>query len=380
MRVVLLPSNLDGSGQYRMLLPARELRDQLGWETVWAPHGKGVDAAGHVHLTYGAKTRAGTDVGVAEVLLAWEFDVLLMQQRSEPGWGDVIRGLRAQGKRVLVDSDDAWFQLPRWNPGWQKRPGDVAAMIEQVSAADGLSVATPALAAMYEQFQPNVRVIRNRLDWRMWEDVQPVYEQDRRRVRVGWMGDARWRAGDIDVLGPWLGPWLEAHPEVEFCVAGDTTGLTHDHLGVPHGQRVSTAAVEFHSMELADITATFDIGLVPLKVDDPRSRLLNECKSHLKGMEYAACGIPCVASDTESYRWWVDRYRGHALLADSPERWVASLERMLGEWRYAGLMARQAAQLNTLQQHIGEREAWIAGSHLDLEPPRSRAPVAAGVG
>jgi len=249
-------------------------------------------------------------------------------------------------------------------------------MRRQLEAADGLSVATPALAELYSKHSHNVRVIRNYLDWRMWEDVTPVYDQERRRVRVGWMGEVLWRQGDLGVLRGFLGAWLGRHPEVEFVACGDPR--VHDLVGVPDGQRVTTGRTEFHRFDLADITATFDIGLVPLKVDDPASALLNECKSHLKGMEYAACGIPCIATPTESYRHWV-REGANGFLASTEAEWVNCLEWMLVNWRHMGARARAKAGANTLQGHLPEWEDWIAGSRHHPKPPRQRAAARAGV-
>lgn len=320
---MFLPSHLDGDGFYRLLFPARELRRQYGWECHPAPFVTR-QAAGRLDVLYGVWEDGRLKVPVTEWLVRSEFDVLVMQQREEPFWPRVIGELRAQGKRVLVDSDDAWFGLPRWNPGSRKTGEAVRAMSAQLRACDGLSVATPALVGMYAPFQENVRVIRNRLDWRMWADVTPAYEQDWRRIRVGWMGDSRWRAGDLRVLQGVIGPWLERNPDVQFVAAGDPK--VFDCLGVPETQRVSVAATDFYRLDLADITATFDIGLVPLDLRE--GRVLNDCKSHLKGMEYNAAGIPFVASPSESYRWFDDR-GGFVWLAKTPRQWHERLDELV---------------------------------------------------
>lgn len=380
--MVLLPSNIDGSGCYRNLLPGRELRLQRGWDAHMAPHS--VSESGRSRLlTYG-----DGQGGIDRWLENQDFDCLLWGQRGEP-WTQALAGrLRAQGKRVLVDSDDAWWGLPDWNPGSKRPKGEIGNMRRQLQAADGLSVATPALAELYKPYNGNVKVIRNYLDWRMWEDVTPAYEIERRRVRIGWMGETRWRQGDMSVLRPWLGDWLRKHPEVEFVAAGDPR--VHDLLDVPHGQRVTTGRVEFYNFDLADITATFDIGLVPLALDTPEARRLNECKSHLKGLEYAACGIPCIATPTESYRWWVSRgFSGFlaqvrpAYLASTEAQWVEALDALVeNDWhrRRMGEFARDLAKENTLQKHIGEWEDWIAGSRPHPVPPRTRDTVAGSVG
>lgn len=363
MRLVLLPSHFDGDGFYRLLFPAHELRRQHGFEVAVGPHVVERTSPLNLVVHYGHWLSDGREARLARSIFDWllaaEFDVLLMQQRMEPEWADFYPRLQAQGKRVLVDSDDAWIGLPSWNPGSRKKAGEVGAMLRQIRAADGLSVATPALADMYREYQPNVRVLRNRLDWAMWADVVPAYEVDRRRVRVGWMGDTKWRAGDLRVLRGVIGPWLERHPEVEFVAAGDPRA--HDLLGVPVRQRVSVGKVAFANGDLADITATFDIGLVPLATD-PKARVLNECKSHLKGAEYNACGIPYVATPTESYRWYT-REGSNGFLASTPSQWKAHLTALLdgGLRRRMGWEARELARRNTIVEGADEWREWVSG-------------------
>lgn len=375
MRIVCLPSHFDGDGFYRLLLPAKELVRQHGWEMRVGPHVIQRTTPLNMIVHYGMWEINGTEASMRMTVYDWlrraQFDVLLMQQRHEPEWAEFYAELQAQGKRVLVDSDDAWIGLPSWNPGSRKKAEDVQAMLRQIAAADGLTVATPALAEMYREYQPNVRVIRNRLDWGMWADVTPVYERPARRLRVGWMGDTKWRRGDLAVLRGVIGPWLEQHPDVEFVAAGDPRA--HDLLGIPHGQRVSLGAIGFSNMDLADITATFDIGLVPLSLSRD-ARVLNECKSHLKGAEYNASGIPFIATCTESYQWWEERGCG-LTVANKPEQWRRALDILLDDDVRVtmGRAGREAAEAWSLQDGGADEWAdWIesGGTHRD-------APVAA---
>jgi hypothetical protein len=359
-----MPTDWDGSGHYRVLFPARELL-RSGVDVELPPYRTvPLDNGRKLHVEYGARIPDGRLVPVSEVLkLRPAFDLLCMQTRGqEPGLAEKWL-LNDLGMPYMIDRDDAFLNLPAYNPGSRREPVKTAEMVKQFRGAVAMTVSTPAIAEELSQFCADITVIRNTLDWEMWEHAPQQSEVERRRVRVGYMGDVRFHAGDLKVLRGVLGPWLERNPHVEFVAAGDT-GI-HDLLGVPKDQRVSTTWVGFHSGDLADITATFDIGLVPLANEH-----MNECKSHLKGLEYAACGIPCIASPTESYRWWAER-AGGCLLADKPKQWTDALDLLVNDSdlrRDFGRDARQSASEHTIQNHWTEwKDVYerVCGTHAD---------------
>jgi hypothetical protein len=303
LRVCVLPATLDAAGAYRLFFPLRELKAQ-GFEMVMPPmraHRRGFE----LNIEF---------LDLDRTLLELDADVYVFQLPLDKTTLILVRILRATGKTVVCETDDGTHCLPHYNPAYE---GTNAAthpdrnrdwMLKVYREADAMSVATPALAELYSSVNSNITVVPNYLDWNMWEHVTPQYEVERRRLRVGYMGIAHWRSGDLKILRGLIGPWLRRNPQVEFVAAGDPT--IHDLLDIPNEQRVSVAAVDFRNGDLADITAVMDIGLVPLEMNR-----FNECKSNLKGMEYAAAGIPCVASPTESYRAWAEHTDSTGLLA-----------------------------------------------------------------
>ena len=65
-----------------------------------------------------------------------------------------------------------------------------------------------------------------------------------------------------------------------------------------------------------------EIGLVPL-----RQTPFNFAKSAIKGMEYAAAGVPFVAEATPEYQWFHDLGAGR--VAKKPAHWNAALKALL---------------------------------------------------
>ncbi len=359
MKICFMPSDFDGVGCYRCLYPARELR-KLGYDTAMPPYRTEELENGDLHIEF----------SISESI---EADLYVMQQRREVGLDSLIKGWKGQGAAVVAETDDWYLGVPPSNRAHdglkpyrysyrlvegnvqvirERKNWSVTAMLQGLSAADAVTVTTPFLAEKYSKYNRNIHVLRNYLDWEMWEKVKPVYEREWPRVRIGYMGSLSVHGGDVGVLRGVIGPFLEKHGDVDFVAAGDE-GI-HDFIGVPEDQRISIPPVHFRDQTLPSMTAHFDIGLVPLE-DIP----FNEAKSHLKGMEYAACGIPCVASNTESYRdYWVgDREIG--FIAKRPKDWINHLELLVTDHelrRSMGKKAREFASEHTIQKHIGEWE------------------------
>ena len=360
MRICLLPTDTWGVGSYRTLFPGREL-ERRGHQVFahldkqhlarWDPRGGNIPLAHLYDFTKDGLPGRTFDA-----------DTYVFQRRMEQVSVAAIRQLRRVGKLVVGEVDDNYDCLPENSPGWKtlrQRPDKIRIewLNEGLRFCDRVTVSTPALAEHYSRYNDNIRVLPNYLDWTMWQNVQPQHEVERPRIRVGWMGWLEWRGTDLEQLRNWIGPWLNRHPNVEFVSVGERHGnakklrkvghvTVHDYLNIPKGQRATVKAAPFH--DLAKINATIDIGLVPLTPG-----LFNESKSYLKGLEYAACGIPCVASPTEQYRQFV-REGEDGFLATTPADWQTHLDELVGDdllRRRMGAAARAKAETMTVQKH-----------------------------
>jgi len=347
-----------------MLFPMRELRAK-GWDAIVPPH-EILDMRDRGIMYAKSATMFELEGVVAD---------LWVVQRGH------ARGLKGSSQKLIIENDDNSLHLPKWHRSMSSeyRQATIKAnaeMHEGFRYADALTVSTPQLTEDYAHLNNNIFVLRNYLDCEMWSDVEQQSEVERDRVRVGWMGAYDFRVGDLHQLRGVIGPWLEQHPHVDFVVAGPNAQKTHDLLGVPPAQRIMVDGVGFSSGRVPEITAVMDIGLVPLEPGR-----FNEGKSHLKGMEYAACGIPCIATPTESYRYWIEE-GVNGLYARKPGEWRSALETFVGDDAYrreCGRRARRKAAQHTIQTHIGEWESvylQVTGNQGDngLQPPVLREP------
>lgn len=357
--ILYYPSDFDAPGCYRCLFPGRQLAAH-GWKVKLPPHRR---EGGTMQLDLDLSQRVG--------------DIVVLQQRQERVWVEGgVSTLRGLGSVVVCDSDDDYINLPPYNPAFvgshPHRDGDgriynredrrrigkaVKAtigsnrfnrklMLQTMKRADFLTVATPHLAEVYESLHSDITVIRNFLDWELWDDVTPQYEVTRDRLRVGYLASFKYRGADIAVIADVVEKFMADHPEIDFVANSEEM---HDALGVPVEQRITVPEYAFHEDDgtypVGKMTAVCDIGLVPLAQNK-----FNEGKSHLKGMEYNAAGIPFVASNTESYRYWVRK--GGGFIAHNSKEWRARLEDLLDyTTRTAfGNLGRMGAKQNSLQE------------------------------
>jgi len=322
MKLCYFLTDRHGPGNLRSLLPGEQLERQYGWEI------------------YDVQTLV-----VVKGHLKIDADIYVMQRQTHKALPTIVRDMvELQGKCVVGECDDWFLGLSTMQDiGSHATAAYYQVMPKIFSRCTGLSVSTPTLRDGYVRYNREIEVIENAIDASMWEHV---HVPESPRIRVGWMGGSGWHLRDLGVLEGVLGPWLRAHPEVDFVAAGDPT--IHDRLGVPLGQRVSFETVPFS--RLPEITATMDIGLVPLA-----DSKFNDAKSYLKGLEYAACGIPCIASPTAEYRRWVD-HGVNGFLADwRAPSWHRYLDLLVDNAelrRCMGVAARKKAEQHTIQIQV----------------------------
>jgi len=287
----------NGCAWYRLVLPSRELQ-KFGWET-----GVGMP---RVHPEMG--------IGVAHedgMLAGWDVSVLkLLMHESIP---DLIRVMQGKGERVIVDIDDFHFGLDPENVAYHAtnphaNPSSNRAFYEiGIRAADTVTVSTGFLADFYARRVRDVRIIRNGLD----VDRFTMVEQPEVPV-FGWVGATWWRSGDIEILADWLPGFVSDHG-VGVHHAGHIPNEPR-HFAVRAGLRRVSTRLMCTISEYPSLLGGFHVGLVPLA-----RKPFNEAKSNLKGLEYAAAGVPFIATPTEEYRLLHET--GVGRLAETPDEW-----------------------------------------------------------
>jgi glycosyltransferase involved in cell wall biosynthesis len=275
---------------------------------------------------------AGHDVQLADWVSPERLqasDVVIMQRPSQPASVQLVRGLRHQGKTVVIDMDDDLWNIHPSNPvraSWEQ-PEQRTSLEESIRGATLATAATPELAELMRPLNRNVVVLPNMLAREDWPAVMPEAPKNERLV-IGWAGSQH-RTFDLQLLAGVLERILDEHENVEARLVGMPQVPFREH---PRIHVLPPVPIE----EYPALLAEFDIGMAP--VVDGR---FNRCKSDLKFLEYSMAGVPTVASGGVTYRRSV-RHGDTGFLARNPKDWLKYLSMLVNNYELRESMRQSA--------------------------------------
>lgn len=314
-----------------------------GWARIVGPASYIARGTGHDVVVGTLSAAELRDGGYRLLVRDWQLvdhdvDVIVLQRWMNQDLPDIIESARKTGQIVVNDVDDHFFGLDRRNNAY--RATDPSLNPENnrdhyrrcLAQSDLITVSTPWLAAEYRRLFPKtpVALIENAIDLARYEP-RPLIETD--TPTIGWVGATPYRSGDLESLKGTIGEFCNRR-SLTFHHSGRATA--DEHIANGHGpsageilgvalttDRPMCSVYDYPEVMFND----FDIGIVPL-ADVP----FNYAKSWIKGLEYAAAGIPFVASRVGEYPRLLEHGIGRTARAGSD--WLRELGRMLDtEWR-----------------------------------------------
>lgn len=307
------PLQPNGCAWYRCKLPMDQLNER-GWIT-------GIGFPG-----FSKDKGFGLIVQEGQVVHGWDIVVmkLLMQKQVLEGMDHAD----SLGQKIVVDVDDFFEDLPESNRAFittdpRNNPDNNREIYKEIiNRAFAITVSTPFLYEHYSKLRKNVFLVRNGIDTHTpgrWSQLSR--NSAKHRTAIGWVGATNWRSHDLEQLSPWIGEYLEIN-RVFFHHSGycpespDAAEL----LKIPPKKFKSQGLVPIVSYP--KLFNNFDIGIVPLN-DVP----FNHAKSFIKGLEYAAAGIPFVSSYSPEYQYLSDC--GIGRVAKTETDWKLHLDCLL---------------------------------------------------
>ena len=281
-------------------------------------------------------------------------DVVVSQRLIEPSVVDTWQQMAADGRTLVVDYDDDLFSLRDDNPAWRNPSSGwpnkevwarewLPGVERAIADAALVTCSTDYLADVLRQHSDNVVVLPNRIDAGLFAADQPLRGPGE-HLRVGWAGSAT-HDKDWAQAAQHIAHGLRKVPDSEIVMMG------HD-----YGPALGHKRSSFRPWQV-DMTAYYNsmtdlhVGLAPLADDQ-----FNRSKSYVKALEYAALGIPVIASDVGPYHDFVQHGVTGFLVRNSHEwsRYIRMLAGDEGLRRQMGAAAREVAREHAVQGHAHE--------------------------
>lgn len=247
-------------------------------------------------------------------------------------WRDLYRQAA-----LVYELDDDPFTIEPDNPAYAIYSNPVAhdSIEHCLSIAHMVTASTPLLAERMSKYNPNVVVLQNHID----ESLLTMERPQRDRLTIGWAGGAS-HIKDIMSCSYGLRRIMQWHKDVDIHFIGtDLRPFVKAPREIRHTEWVEDTQAYYSLID-------FDIGVAPLM-----PTTFARTKSHVKVLEYAALGIPCVATDVEPYRDFViDGVTGFLVSRD--HEWAQRLRDLINDEAMRtemGIKAREVATQYTIQ-------------------------------
>jgi glycosyltransferase involved in cell wall biosynthesis len=311
LRIYFLAADFNGCGFYRCGLPAQALK-ALGHETYCS---------------------------VALESFARDADVIIGQRVCRPEISETWQQLAADGHTLVYEVDDDLMNVDPSSPvAWEyfNRPDVRRRIRENAAVAKMVTVTTEALAEVMREYNDNVVVIPNFID----EEIFQIAEPKTPYPTIGWAGSTTHKM-DFETCSRMLKKFAQRRPDVHWQFSGADYGW----------KLFPKDRYSFHDFTL-DIfehyrrVAPIHIGIAPL-----RAHRFNASKSAVKILEYAALGIPAVASATGPYPEFI-RHGETGFLVKTEYDWVKYLGQLVDDPELLVTMSANAfaqAKENTIQ-------------------------------
>jgi len=316
----------------RPLLPNGARRGVAGTRVALVGKGHYPDAPPTVHIRLATPVRASSGkiayewVQAADLIRksASDFDgvVVCRNACNGPTLTELSRVCAQTELPLVVDLDDDLLGVPADKDLNGHYVADLAGVEAMLRCASVTTVTTDELSLAYRSKSKAVRVAPNALDRALWfEPVDRaatppdglVHDAGLKILYVG----SNTHAEDLSLIMPVIDRLAKSHGAALHLVGVEKKVREGCHR-IWQAERQYDRFVPW----LRSIAGYFDVAIAPL-ADTP----FNRRKSAIKFMEYAACGLPVVASRIPPYSTIV-REDVDGLLASDEESWANQLIRL----------------------------------------------------
>lgn len=297
---------------YRIKLPMQEL-------------------ARHGHMTKWIMGRDMTDAVVMDIIQNWPIAVL--QRTDKIGALPYVQSMH-ETTRIVYELDDDVFNIEPSNTGpWvhYSKPEARQTVSTMLRDADLVTVTTDHLADAMAAYSKNIAVLPNFIS----EKVFSLPPADLSQPVVGWVGGSSHAQDLAEAAAPALRRFLDRTPSWSVRLGGFdfSKEVRHSRVEVTPWVAVTDDDLSYYR------TIDFSIGIAPLM----DASAFNRSKSYLKALEYAARGIPCIATDSDPYHGFI-KHGETGFLVKQHHEWGRYLHKLASDQKLREEMGRNARE------------------------------------
>jgi GT2 family glycosyltransferase/glycosyltransferase involved in cell wall biosynthesis len=256
-----------------------------------------------------------------ETALRAQADAIIVQRTAVTSLEHAARLIdhcRKSAIRLVYEIDDDLFRLPVEHPEHAHYAETTRAATLIARAADAVTVSTEALRQMLLRYNENVILIPNYVDERLWIPPDRAQRSAPKRLRGLYMGTSS-HLPDLALLEAPVRLVSEKFGfELEVIGVSSDAGPSPWYRCAPVPHHLGMSYPNFVKWLTAG--GPWDFGLAPLH----ESRF-NTHKSGIKAYEYAALGLPTIASAVVPYCHVIEDSKTGLLVRNTTAEWSESL-------------------------------------------------------
>lgn len=318
-----------GIGYYRLVKPASALnRDEFEVDVVGKEFSDNVDFSSIPKLSRYLR----------------KYNIVITKPIDNPiAASNLLASCKKNNVKLVIDLDDNIFALRKDQPNYlHYMQGGAKKIVAStlLSLCDGIFCSTRPLKEVVTDFLKRIQGeqpvcvlpnLNDSKDWAKFVNNKPVD-----KFVIGWHGSMS-HDSDFKVVLPALEELMLKHDDIYVEMTGLVRKESAARLFKDVDPKVlsrfilSPGTPSWDGFAKLLMEKNWNVGIAPLIDDD-----FNRSKSHIKWMEYAMMGIPCVASDVPAYNYSITgklaciKHENTGFLVKD-DKWFSTLEKLYND-------------------------------------------------
>lgn len=276
-------------------------------------------------------------------------DILVIARNTptEISYNELQTLLAGHKPKLVYETDDAFYNIDKHSSVYNYYQSNMPKIMEYIEKADLVTVTTQQLEKHLSKINSNCVVLPNILDETIWK-FNTANNNKQGPIRILFAGTPT-HEKDIQAISKALVRIAKEYKDkIELVLWGNTfkefKTLNIKKEFIEFDTNYFNYAEKLQSLKI-------DLAIVPLQ-DTP----FNRAKSHIKWLEYSACGIAGIYPRLAEYKEVITHKKNGLLVGKKSEEWYKAIKFMLNNPQKR-LNIAQTAQQEVLANHTISKKA-----------------------